>query len=447
MALVSRAIFLRCLAAVLICAVVVLLFAASPDRRAFRHRDRACSSSRRWSRSAPASRLPGRDQRRLTRRAHPLRAPGSMRRTRTSSPPRQGLQRLPIGAASTGVPTLMNFDGPRPASHVLDRVLVLEMVRVTEAAAIAASKWIGRGDKDAADAGRGRGDARGAQRAADRRHRRHRRGRARRGADALHRREGRRARRAPARRSTSRSTRSKARRSPPRPGPTRSPSSRSPRRAACSTRPTSTWTSSRSARAIPRASIDLAKSPTDNIRAVAAAKGVEPAEIIVCVLDRPRHDELIAELRGARLRHPADPRRRRRRRDRRDRSRTPTIDVYMGTGGAPEGVLAAAALRCVGGQIQGRLLFRNDDETRPRAPLGHRGSRPHLQARGDGQGRLHLRRDRRHRRLAARRRPAPQELHHHRKHRDARKLGHRPPGQRRASQGRLKLGNRRIIDL
>ena len=59
--------------------------------------------------------------------------------------------------------------------------------------------------------------------------------------------------------------------------------------------------------------IDLAKSPSENVRAVAAAKGVAPDEIIVCVLDRPRHAELIAELRGARLRHPADPRRRRRR--------------------------------------------------------------------------------------------------------------------------------------
>jgi fructose-1,6-bisphosphatase II / sedoheptulose-1,7-bisphosphatase len=78
------------------------------------------------------------------------------------------------------------------ASHVLDRVLVLEMVRVTEAAAVAASKLIGRGDEKAADRRRGRGDARGAEHARDRRHRGDRRGRARRGADALYRREGRR---------------------------------------------------------------------------------------------------------------------------------------------------------------------------------------------------------------------------------------------------------------
>jgi fructose-1,6-bisphosphatase II / sedoheptulose-1,7-bisphosphatase len=111
----------------------------------------------------------------------------------------------------------------------------------------------------------------------------------------------------------------------------------------------------------PEGTIDLARSPSDNIRSVAAAKGVDPAEIIACVLDRPRHAELIAELRGlgcgvrlipdgdvAGVIDTTDP--------------ATGIDVYMGTGGAPEGVLAAAALRCVGGQIQGRLLFRNEDE-------------------------------------------------------------------------------------
>jgi fructose-1,6-bisphosphatase II / sedoheptulose-1,7-bisphosphatase len=119
----------------------------------------------------------------------------------------------------------------------------------------------------------------------------------------------------------------------------------------------------------PEGTIDLAKSPSENVRAIARAKGVEPSEIIACVLDRPRHAELIAELRGlgcgiqlipdgdvAGVIAVTDP--------------DTTIDVYMGQGGAPEGVLAAAALRCVGGQFQGRLVFRNDDE-RARAAKWH----------------------------------------------------------------------------
>jgi len=107
--------------------------------------------------------------------------------------------------------------------------------------------------------------------------------------------------------------------------------------------------------------ISLAKSPTENVRAVAAAKGVEPSDIIVCVLDRPRHAELIAELRslgcGVALIGDGDVAGVIAVTD-----EETNIDMYMGSGGAPEGVLAAAALRCVGGQFNGRLLFRNDDE-------------------------------------------------------------------------------------
>jgi fructose-1,6-bisphosphatase II / sedoheptulose-1,7-bisphosphatase len=107
--------------------------------------------------------------------------------------------------------------------------------------------------------------------------------------------------------------------------------------------------------------IDLAKSPTENVKAVAAAKGVEPGDLIVCVLDRPRHAELIAELRalgcGVQLIPDGDVAGVIATTD-----EDTTIDMYMGSGGAPEGVLAAAALRCVGGQFNGRLLFRNDDE-------------------------------------------------------------------------------------
>jgi len=111
----------------------------------------------------------------------------------------------------------------------------------------------------------------------------------------------------------------------------------------------------------PEGVIDLARSASENVRAVAAAKGVAPDELITCVLDRPRHEKLIAELRAlgcgiqlipdgdvAGVIAVTDP--------------DTSIDLYMGSGGAPEGVLAAAALRCVGGQFQGRLLFRNDDE-------------------------------------------------------------------------------------
>ncbi|MES2042306.1 MAG: class II fructose-bisphosphatase [Pseudomonadota bacterium] len=107
--------------------------------------------------------------------------------------------------------------------------------------------------------------------------------------------------------------------------------------------------------------IDLDKTPTENINAVAKAKGVRPDEIIACVLDRPRHEALIAELRGigcgvmligdgdvAGVIATTNP--------------DTTIDIYMGSGGAPEGVLACAALRCVGGQFKGRLIFRNEDE-------------------------------------------------------------------------------------
>ena len=107
--------------------------------------------------------------------------------------------------------------------------------------------------------------------------------------------------------------------------------------------------------------VDLDASPEDNVRALATAKGVEPGDITVCVLDRPRHGKIIDALRdvGARVRLITDG----------DVQGVITTtdpeaqtDMYVGSGGAPEGVLAAAALRCIGGQMQGRLVFRNDDE-------------------------------------------------------------------------------------
>ncbi|MEW9918985.1 class II fructose-bisphosphatase [Marimonas sp. MJW-29] len=107
--------------------------------------------------------------------------------------------------------------------------------------------------------------------------------------------------------------------------------------------------------------VTLEMSPGERVHALARAKGCDPADITVCILERPRHEQMIAEVRatGAAIRlitdgdvagvmHCADPK--------------TGIDMYMGAGGAPEGVLAAAALKCMGGQMYGRLLFRNDDE-------------------------------------------------------------------------------------
>jgi fructose-1,6-bisphosphatase II / sedoheptulose-1,7-bisphosphatase len=112
----------------------------------------------------------------------------------------------------------------------------------------------------------------------------------------------------------------------------------------------------------PEGLVDLDASPADNVRALAAAKGVTLNEITVCILDRPRHAKLIEEVRtaGASLRligdgdiagviHVTEP-------------LETGIDIYMGIGGAPEGVLAAAALACIGGQMQGRLVAQNEQQ-------------------------------------------------------------------------------------
>ena len=108
--------------------------------------------------------------------------------------------------------------------------------------------------------------------------------------------------------------------------------------------------------------INLDMSPSERITTLAKAKKCNVEEITVCILERPRHEDLIEEIRtaGASIRlitdgdfagvmHCAE-------------WQKTGIDIYMGSGGAPEGVLAAAALKCMGGQIQGRLTFRNDDE-------------------------------------------------------------------------------------
>ena len=120
---------------------------------------------------------------------------------------------------------------------------------------------------------------------------------------------------------------------------------------------------------LPEGIVDLDNAPETNLRNLAKAKGVEIADLVTCILDRPRHAELIAKVReaGARIMLISDG----------DvsgviatASAGSGVDLYMGSGGAPEGVLAAAALRCIGGQIQGRLLFRNEDERGRAARLG-----------------------------------------------------------------------------
>ena len=246
------------------------------------------------------------------------------------------------------------------ASHVLDRVLVLEMVRVTEAAAIAASQLVGRGDEKAADAaaveamrkafdtlymdgtvviGEGErdeapmlyigekvGGAPGKGPKID---------------IALDPLEG-------------TTITAKA-------GPNALAVLAAAEEGCLLNAPDVYMDKLAVGPGYPEGIIDLDKSVQENVEAVAAAKGVKPSEIIVCVLDRPRHADLIAQLRamgcGIQLIPDGDvagviavtnP--------------DTTIDMYMGSGGAPEGVLAAAALRCVGGQFNGRLLFRNDDE-------------------------------------------------------------------------------------
>ena len=245
-------------------------------------------------------------------------------------------------------------------SHVLDRVLVLEMVRVTEAAAIAASRWIGRGDNDAADAaaveamraalnelpmagtvviGEGERDeapmlyigekvgcSDGNGPAID---------------IALDPLEG-----------TTITANA---------GPNALAVLAIAEEGCLLNAPDVYMEKIAIGPGYPEGTVGLDKSVSDNIRALAAAKNVQPNEIIACVLDRPRHDAIVSELRalgcGIKLIPDGDVAGVIATTD-----QDTGVDIYLGTGGAPEGVLAAAALRCVGGQMQGRLVFRNDDE-------------------------------------------------------------------------------------
>ena len=112
---------------------------------------------------------------------------------------------------------------------------------------------------------------------------------------------------------------------------------------------------------LPDGIVDIDEEPKTNLKNLAQAKKLDVADIVVCILDRPRHEDLIAKVRdaGARIMLISDG----------DISAVMAtsepesgVDIYIGSGGAPEGVLAASALRCIGGQMQARLLFRNDDE-------------------------------------------------------------------------------------
>jgi fructose-1,6-bisphosphatase II / sedoheptulose-1,7-bisphosphatase len=120
----------------------------------------------------------------------------------------------------------------------------------------------------------------------------------------------------------------------------------------------------------PEGIVTLDMDPATRVSALANAKGCLPSDITVCILERPRHEQMIEEVRctGAAIRlitdgdvagvmHCAEP-------------EITGIDMYMGRGGAPEGVLAAAALKCMGGQMYGQLVFRNDDERARAAKTG-----------------------------------------------------------------------------
>ena len=120
----------------------------------------------------------------------------------------------------------------------------------------------------------------------------------------------------------------------------------------------------------PEGIVTLDMDPATRVSALANAKGCQPSDITVCILERPRHEQMIEEVRGtgaairlitdgdvAGVMHCAEP-------------DVTGIDMYMGRGGAPEGVLAAAALKCMGGQMFGQLVFRNDDERARAAKTG-----------------------------------------------------------------------------
>ena len=288
---------------------------------------------------------------------------------------------------------------------------------------MAAARWVGRGDKESADQAAVDGMRLMLDTVVDERRGRHRRGGEGQGADALQRR-ARRGRGGPGRRRRRRSARGH-----PADGERRTERDRGDRRwpsaGRCSSpAPPSTWTRSPSARRGADA-IDINSSPAENVRRVAEAKGVRPEDIAVVVLDRDRHESLIAELRetGAKVRLIMDG------------DVAPSIaaaregtgvDLLMGIGGTPEGVISAAAIKCLGGAMQCKLWPRDDEERQRLAEAGvRRRARP--DARRSRLGRRPVRRrDRRHGRCAAARRPGAGRHRRDRVDRHALALGHDP---------------------
>ena len=171
--------------------------------------------------------------------------------------------------------------------------------------------------------------------------------------------------------------------------------------------------------------IDINASPTENVRAVAKAKGLDVTEVTVVVLERDRHDELIGELRQAGARVNLI----------RDGDVAPSIaaaqafvgvDMLMGIGGTPEGVISAAAIKCLRGAIQGKLWPRNDDERQKLVDSGYDLDRV-LDDRRPRLGRRCVRRcDRRHERCLPPRRARQRRRRRDRVDRDALPLGHCP---------------------
>ena len=178
--------------------------------------------------------------------------------------------------------------------------------------------------------------------------------------------------------------------------------------------------------------IDIDATPTENLERVAEAKRVDVNDLTVVVLERDRHDDLIAELRDAGARVNLI----------RDGDVAPAIaaaqsvrgiDLLMGIGGTPEGVISAAAIKCLGGAMQGKLWPRNDDE-RSRLRRGRVRHRPRPHGRRPRSGRRRLRRrHRRHDRRPPARRPGRPGPRRDGVHRHALALGHGPPHRRLAS--------------